>query len=281
MAYWIRSASLQVGPYRYNLDTFAFGFECPFEDSDEPPAATITVTNLSEQTRHSIQRSHVVIINAGYEGETGCIFKGKVAAMESKHSGTEWTTTITALALREEWLYAQINKTYKRGSTSREIIQDLCNIYGAEVARFEPKIDKTYPRGLRLEGRLQDSLKRVVMNDCESRLLIRNERIYITDPASPINMGFLLSPQTGLLLSDDDEKDAYIIEDKTSGKTPEEKEKSAETVNRTCLLNHQLGAGDVVMVQSKSLNGRYMVVRGAHKGSCDKDWVTELEMKPI
>ncbi|GHU78302.1 hypothetical protein AGMMS49992_28650 [Clostridia bacterium] len=281
MAYWMRAADIQIGPYRYSLNSMAFSFECPFEDSDEPPTATVTVTNMSEQTRHSIRRNHVVIINAGYEGDTGCIFKGKVAAMESKHSGTEWTTTITALGLREEWLFKQINKTYEKNSTSDDIIRDLCNIYGAEVARCEPKTSKTYPRGLRLEGRLQDSLKRIVMSDCQSRLLIRNERIYITDPTSPVNMGFLLSPQTGLLLSNEDEIDPYIIDEKTEGFSNEAKEATAETKNRTCLLNHQLGAGDIVMVQSRSLNGRFMVVRGTHRGSYDKDWVTELEMKSV
>ena len=37
-----------------------------------------------------------MILNAGYEGDVGTIFTGKVSRVTSKKEGTEWITTITA-----------------------------------------------------------------------------------------------------------------------------------------------------------------------------------------
>lgn len=278
---WIRSATLQIGPYKYDMDGLAFEFECPFEDSDEPPTATITVTNLSEQTRHGILRDHVVLINAGYQDDIGLIFKGRVAAMHSSHSGTEWRTQLTALALREDYLRKQVNKTYKPDTTAQDIVRDLSNLYGAEVARLELAENKTYPRGRVCVGKVKDVLREIVCGDCKSRLLTRNEQIYVTDPRDGIHMGLLLAPHTGLLLCDEDEMDPYVIEDRTAAETPAEQDEGEDLKKRTCLLNHNIGPADIVMVQSRSLNGRFMVVRGAHRGSYSGDWTTEVELRPV
>jgi len=281
VAYWIRSANLQIGPFRYDLNGLEFGFECPFEDSDELGTATITVKNLSEQTRHSIQRNHVVILNAGYEGDVGLIFKGQVAGMSSKHSGTEWETEIFATEVTDEWLSKQVNKTYKRGMSSQDIVRDLCTIFGVEVRKMELAVDKTYPRGRKCCGKVHEVLRQIVTGDCKSRFLIRHGQITISDPKDPVHMGFLLAPHTGLLAETEEYEDPYVIENLTSKKDIEGKEES--TKGKTCisLLNHAIGPGDAIMVQSRAMMGRFMAVRGMHKGSRSGDWQTHIEVKPI
>ena len=51
MSFWLRDATLVLGSNKYTLDGLNFSFEVPFEDSDEPPVATVKVMNLSETTR--------------------------------------------------------------------------------------------------------------------------------------------------------------------------------------------------------------------------------------
>ena len=46
MAFWLRCANLKIGNKEYSLEKLNFKFDIPFEDSDEPPVATITITNL-------------------------------------------------------------------------------------------------------------------------------------------------------------------------------------------------------------------------------------------
>ena len=60
MAFWIRDASLTIGNKKYTLGGLNFTFDIPFEDSDEPPVATLKVTNLSAATRAGIDRKSVV-----------------------------------------------------------------------------------------------------------------------------------------------------------------------------------------------------------------------------
>ena len=64
MAFWIREATLVIGNKKYTLGELDFKFSIPFDDSDEPPVATVTVTNLSANTRANIKKNDPVILNA-------------------------------------------------------------------------------------------------------------------------------------------------------------------------------------------------------------------------
>ena len=49
---------------------------------------------------------------------------------------------------------------------------------------------------------------------------------------------------------------------------------------RSCLLNYSIATAEVVKVQSSDLNGRFIVVKGSHKGGRTGDWKTSMELKP-
>jgi len=210
MNFWMRSGTLQVGPYKYNLDDLVFDFDIPFEDSEQLMTAKITVYNLSEATRNSIRKKHPIIINAGYEGDIGVVFVGKVAGCSSKHQGLEWITTLTGTEAMEEWLSKKVNKTYSAGIDAKSIIKDLLNIFGVEITWMELAVNKIYPRGKVCNGPVRDLLKEIVTSDCKSIFLIRHNQIIIRDPHVGINMGVLLTPNSGLLL-DSESADRTVI----------------------------------------------------------------------
>ena len=173
-----------------------------------------------------------------------------------------------------------MNKTYTQETTASAIVQDLLNIFGIEVGTFELVEDKTYPRGRVCKGKLKDVITEIVVSDCKSRFLIRDGRIIINDPAAGVSSGYTLSAETGLLRADDDESKTEIETDLTTQMTPGEKDEDAQNKTRQCLLNYHIGAADEITIQSKTLNGKYLVVRGNHKGSKSGDWITEIEVKP-
>jgi len=281
MAFWIRSATLQIGGKKYSMDELSFDFEVPFEDSEELTTATINAYNLSASTRNSIKKGAPVIINAGYEGDLGVIFVGQVSGLSHKHNNTDWTTKITATEALDEWLTAQINKTYTKSIKAKAMLQDLLNIFGIEIGTFELAIDKEYPRGKVCKGKLKDVLKEIVVSDCKSRFLIRCGKIIINDPNDGVNKGYLLSPSTGLLRSDEAKEIIPIETNLSSKKSSEEKAEEAATKKRSSLLNYHLGPADIIKIQSSDLNGRFMIVSGTHKGSQTGDWKTEIEVRPI
>ena len=182
MRFWKRAATLQIGSNRYDMANLFFTFEVPFEDSEELGSATIKAYNLSPATRSGIKKGQVVILNAGYEGDVGTIFTGKVSRVTSKKEGTEWITTITASEALEEWLSSEVNKTYAAGSKASTIVNDLLNIFGLEVGTMELAVDKEYPRGKVCKGKVKNLVTEIVTLDCKSRFLIRNGVITIHDP---------------------------------------------------------------------------------------------------
>ena len=280
MDFWLRSATLQIGGNRYSMDDLAFDFEVPFEDSDELTTATVNAYNLSANTRNSIKKGDPVIINAGYEGDLGVIFVGQVSGLSHKHSSTEWTTKITATEALDQWLTAQVNKTYTKSIKAKAMVQDLLNIFGIEVGTFELAINKEYPRGRVCKGKLKDVLKEIVVSDCKSRFLIRCGKIIINNPADGVNKGYLLSPETGLLRADEEKVVIEVETDLDTKKTTEEKDEEAQTKKRNSLLNYHLGPADIIRIQSSDLNGQFIIVRGTHKGSQSGDWKTEIEVRP-
>lgn len=280
MEFWIRTATLQIGAKKYSLDDLAFDFEVPFEDSEELATATINAYNLSPATRNSISKGDPVIINAGYEGDMGVIFVGQVSGLSHKHSSTDWCTKITATEALDEWLTAQINKTYQKSIKAKAMLQDLLNIFGIEIGTFDLAIDKEYPRGKVCKGKLKDVLTEIVVSDCKSRFLIRCGKIIINNPADGVNKGYLLSPSTGLLRSDEEKEEIHIETGLDTKKSTDTKNEEAATKKRCSLLNYHLGPADLIKIQSSDLNGRFMIVRGTHRGSQSGDWKTEIEVKP-
>lgn len=91
--------------------------------------------------------------------------------------------------------------------------------------------------------------------------------------------GYLLTPDSGLLMSSDDSDTTATASQQTAGASAEEKKAAEKTWKRQCLLNYRLAPGDLVQIQSKDLNGKYIIVSGKHKGSPTGNWLTEIEFK--
>ena len=280
MRQWMRSATLQIGHNRYSMEDLFFEFEVPYKDSTQLPTASFKIYNMAEATRKGIKKNDAVILNAGYEGDVGCVFVGAVDACQHQHSGTEWITTIHSTAALEAWLSTQINKTYTQKILASQIIPDLLNIFGIEVGIFEPVADRIYERGRVCKGKLKDVLTEIVCNDCKSRMIIRVGQLIINNSADGISMGYILTPSSGLLLSSNEIDETVIATPLNSQNSKTAKDEEGATKIRECLLNYHLGPGDQIIIESETLNGKFVVVKGKHTGSPTGQWKTVIEVKP-
>ena len=280
MGFWLRYATLTIGNNKYSLDELNFTFDVPFEDSEEPPVATVTITNLSPNTRANIKRDDPVILNAGYQGDVGCILIGKVVGLKHKWTNVDWVTTLTVQPCADEILDRLVNKTYVEEITASAIIRDLLNIFGAEVSRCELSIDKQYPRGRVCRGILRQILSEIIVSECKSRFIVRaTEQVYITKAEDGVNNGLTLTSANGLLRADT-EHVVIPVETKANSQTTGENRKD-DNISRSCLLNYNIAAAEVVKIQSSDLNGRFIVVKGSHKGGRTGDWKTLMELRPF
>lgn len=276
----MREANVQIGGAIYQMDDFFFEFEVPFDDTTTVQTATVKIHNLSAATRNSIKKDQPMIINAGYEGDIGSIFVGKISACSQQHSGTEWITSVSAMSAMEEWLNSKVSKSYKQGTTAQEIVSDLLNILGVEIGEFSLKENKVYDRGKVCSGKVKDCLKSIVVDDCKSRFLIRNDTVVINDPSKGIQNGILLTPESGLIISGQEKQDTIIATGADSQKSSSEKDDEGKTFSRDCLLNYHIGPSEQIVVQSETLNGTFIVIKGKHTGSPKGKWITSMELKP-
>ena len=280
MELWQRTASLQVGAKKYRMEDFQFEFEVPFEDSETLQEAAFRIYNLNENSRMEIRRGHAVILNAGYENDLGVIFIGQVSACSHQHNGTDWLTNITAVAAMDEWLNRKVNKTYMQNMTAKDIIPDLLNIFGLEVGEFELAVNKNYPRGRVCQGKVKDVLIDIAVNECRSRFLIKDNSIIINNQAKGTVTGYVLTPESGLLLSGGETEETVIAVGIDSRKDAGEKEGEGSYITRECLLNYRIKPADQIKIQSRTLNGNFHVIRGRHTGSPAGAWKTVMELQP-
>ena len=281
MIFWDREATLQIGEDRYSLDELNFSFEVPFEDSEELMTATVEVFNLSETKRNSIADDQQIIINAGYKGNVGVIFIGKISNYEHKQEALDWKTKILATDSMEEWLSGKINKAYNESIFAEDIIRDLLGELGIEIGEMDLAVNKQYPRGRSCVGKLKDVLIQISVNECKSRLLVQHGQIYINNPSDPIDTGYLLSPETGLLKENSDGKSTEVETGNTTDKTTDEKKEESYSKQFISLLNYNLKAGDHIKVKNKNVDGEFKIIKGVHKGAYQGDFRTTIEVKEV
>ncbi len=235
--------------------------------------------NLSSNTRANIKKNDPIILNAGYEGDVGCILIGKVIGLKHNQSDVDWTTTLTVMPCADEILNRLINKTYTENITAIAMVRDLLNIFGIEVGRCELSFNKNYPRGRVCRGILKQILTDIVVSDCKSRLVVRaTGQIYITKEGDGIDNGILLTPETGLLRTNEDK---IIIPLETTLNTQKTGENRKEDfISRSCLLHYDIAPAEVIRFQSNDLNGTLLVAKGKHTGARTGDWKTSMELKP-
>ena len=274
MRMWLRQATLTLGSNQYTLDGLNFSFKVQFEDRAKVSTAQLEVYNLSPSTRASLKKGDAVIITAGYKGDVGCIFVGAIADYSHQHENLDIITKITAAG-------TYVNKTYKAGMYAKDIVDDLLNIFGVEVAMVKLAENKHYPGCRVCRGKLKDVLTEIACSDCKSRLVIRCGQIIINPPEEGITTGYLLTPQTGLLKSAST-SESQNINTKTTAteKTRSQQAEDEGNLSRDCLLNYHIGVADKIVIRDSQTNGTFMVVSGVHEGTRSGNWKTTVEVKP-
>ncbi|MDL2258869.1 hypothetical protein LJC42_06950 [Eubacteriales bacterium OttesenSCG-928-K08] len=283
MRFWLRHAVLNLGSSQYTLDDLHFKFKVQFEDRPMTSTATIEIYNLSPTKRATLTKGMPVILSAGYKGDIGTIFVGQILEYTIDAGIPDNVTKITAADSLDAWLGSNINKTYKGPIYAQEILDDLLNVFGIEVAMARLKTNKFYPRGRVCNSKTIKVLTQIVCGDCESRLIIRCGQIIINPPEEGIHSGFLLSPSTGLLLkSSKGESQDAVTQTNASAKSTRAAQNEAEgSMQRVCLMNYRIGCADLIRIQDSATNGTFLVKSGVHEGDRAGNWTTTLEVVPV
>lgn len=269
---FMRVYSVIIGKREFKGHDFNIEFDVPFNDGKEENVAEIKIFNLSDETIATLKTNTSVVLNAGYTGNVGGILTGIVKYVETVWEGVDKVTTIEVIDSNDGWLNADLKRTYKPGTTAREILQNLLPLTGLAVGAFELPVNQVYPSGKTVKGKVKNSIT-VIAKDCKAKTHVTRNRIFIRAKKSGDNTGFIIDADHGLVGSPQPvEKEEEEVKDK-------KKKVKRSGWKVKMLLHHGITTDVRLQIKSTTANGVFRVESGTHKRSGD-DYYTEFECFP-
>lgn len=257
---FIRKVHVIIGDMEFKYPDFTIFFRVEYSDKeDEVNDAEVSIYNLATETKNKIKKGMTVIVNAGYEGDVGNVFIGKIDSVETDKLGLDRATTIIAVDSREEWAKQKINRAYKAGTRASLILRDIVTMSGFIPAVISLPKDVMYQRGRTVNSRLPDAA-RAIAKDCGAKVNIIKGKFYVRGPNEGDDIAFLFNADRGLIGSperfEDDDGNGYNVK---------------------ALLNHRIQTSSIINVDSSTARGRFRVRKAVFTANRN-DFYVEMEV---
>lgn len=244
-------------------------FSVEHNSSKHPNRCSLTVYNLSEETRSALKKSPLkVVFEAGYVDQMSVIFIGDITYVLSTHDGPNWKTEMEIGDGDRLLNFGRALKTYKPGTTRGEVLSDLLQNVGQhmpENLQHSEMTSDVLHGGLALNGYHQD-----VVNDL----------------VKPFGYTYGVQDGQAVILREEDTTGQLLVLNEANGMigSPEfgkpDKKTGAPPVTIRCLLYPGIRPGRMVQVESRDLKGSFKALKVKHKGDTHgDDWLTEVEVK--
>lgn len=270
MTLFDRKVELIVGGNRFVYPDFDIYFQITYDTDSEPDTGEIIIFNLSDQTTKEIKKGQPVILNAGYGDDVGTIFAGTINKVDGGWDQVDRLLTLQVGDSTEAWMTTTVNKAYKPGIKSSQVIKDILKEFGLEIGTFKLAKDVTYPNGRSISGSIESVLRQIVTQDCSSRFYVQGGAVIIHPPGEGNRIAFVLNADTGLI-----ETPQRTEKEDESGKG-----EAAEGYNVYSLLNHRIRASSVVKIESRTASGFYRVEKAIFIGN-EMDFYTQMEVYDV
>lgn len=257
--------TISLNPYVVTLNSSELDFEfyVPFDDDLEANEGEIVVYNLSDNTIKTLQNmiknrtgkiKELLVIEAGYEGDAGVIFKGYMTKISTARDGTDRVTTIKIIDDLEAKENLEESFSGRASELLKQLVYRLKEKTGLTVGKILVKSDYTYDN-LTLDKPLESAIKEVA-EVCGVSVIIRKKTIYCCELKNIDDTTvFDVSEDTGMIGSP-----SPFAEEITIG----EKTQTVEGFDIDLLLQHRLSTGSVIGLKSEQYNGTYYVKSGEH-----------------
>lgn len=166
---WGRQCRLTVAvgndtPEAIDFSDFRIRFQVKQTLTGQPGTAEIYVYNVSRETERKLsEEGQEVILEAGYPGNMGVIFRGQLRQrMIGRESPTDTYLRIVAASGDQAHVYGVVNVTLAAGSSPDDVYQaigDPLKYYGMSLG-YVPKLPGSkLPRGKVMYGMARDHLR--------------------------------------------------------------------------------------------------------------------------
>lgn len=250
------------------------------DDSEDPNDATITIYNLSEESRNQkIETGQLVYLSAGYEDDEGLdtIFIGNISNISHSLVPPDVVTTITARDGSKDILEKKISLSYKPGVSGELILTKILESFSMSSNFSSIQFtDKQYANGFTFAGPSSKALTKVARFLDLSWSIQDNEIRLVEFDGSDQIRSILLSPSTGLIGSPEKQ---LFTDRKAKGLSSED---NIPGYRLLTLLQPKVVPNGKVVIQSKEIQEQteFTVMNIAHNGDTHgSDWNSEIEVK--
>lgn len=187
-----------------DLSELRIKFSIKRSDSATPNTADIRVYNLSEQTAIRIRKEFTqVVLEAGYEGNSGVIFQGNIKqVILGRESATDTFIDIIAGDGDQAYNFSIVRASIAKGSSLQDQVQaavDSMGPKGVTSGYIGPLPENKLPRGKVMYGNARNYL-RTAAKTADSTWSIQNEKVtFVPKTSYAPGIRIVISATTGMI----------------------------------------------------------------------------------
>ena len=229
-------------------------------DPKQPDSMTLNLYNVS-LSASDINTDYFCTVRAGYEDAQGVVYSGDIVFASEKIDGVDRVLTLDCgdgyTALKQ----AQVNKSFRAGTASADIVDEVVNAMKREgkiaIEKGKQAIIKLIkgdePAGTTLKSIASDFLRNYLRKNNKTFKVENNELVIYDIGKSDQRKKIILTPKTGLIGSPT--KD---VKEHTEKGKPTQK---INVVNFRALIQPGFTPGQIVNISSKHIDGDYIIER--------------------
>mgnify|MGYP000091150670 CR=1 FL=1 len=210
----------------------------------------LAIYNLSETTRELFNTQYTkMILTAGYGEKVGVMFTGDIQSSTHTFEGQDWVTRVIASDGGRALDQALINKTYKKGTTLGQMMEDFQNISGIpELSMINVDVDKVLERGKTINGMMRETITDIGNSNGFDWSVQDGSLIAVDAKVARSSQQIVVSAQTGMIGSPE-----WINTGTSKAKAQTEEGTKLKVVS---LCQIAIKPFDKIFVQSVALRGR-------------------------
>jgi hypothetical protein len=255
---------------------------------EEPNYHTIRVFNLAPERRREFERPDIrVELHAGYAQEDGPLLMAAGAVVDA-YTYFDGPDVVTELRVADGYIEIRdsaVSLGYGPGITSSAVLRDLSTQMKLPLLLGEDVPDRSWANGFSFYGPSRAALHKITAGS-GSEWSIQNQQLQIVAKRGVTRRGaFVLAADSGLIgypeRTHKNAQEKAKVTDKDTGK--DKRLVSAKQQRNgwrvTSLLLPTINPGDLVKMESRSVEGFYRADKVTHNGDSEGgDWQTELDL---
>lgn len=275
MSRFLRRCRVTVGPSGGEgpqvTDEFRIAFRVRKDRTQDINSADVSIWGLSEDTRARIQsEGDVCLIEAGYDSGIEVLALADVTRVRVRRDLPDIITMLEcgdgAVALRD----AKVSLSFEAGATVERVLNRIADELELEgVRETGVEITGQYAEGVAFSGTAKEALN-AVTKKAGLTWSIQDGLLQVLDREQGTEgLAVFLSPDSGLLASPERMEDIEQETERPRG----------EGFRVRSLLNPAIRPGDRIELQSRDVDGAFIVDTVEHSGDTRaQDWFTEAEV---